>query len=217
MSLNEKLKNEIESIVNAIATELDIKDSTREEALKLSREVLRDSSDVITYIHIGQYEKAREILEKLKEKVLKLLELVDPHIELKYSGFINNAFMEYAEAAILYGIVVEGRIPRPEELHIYPVPYILGLCDAVGELKRHTIELLRQNKLDEAFQYIDLMEHIYNILKKLDYPEALTPGLRHKIDIMRRIIEDLKTFSIDISKRIELIERLEAVSKCTMS
>jgi len=61
--------------------------------------------------------------------------------------------------------------------------------------------------------YLDVMEAIYQWLKKLNYPDALMPGVRHKVDVARRLIEDTKVLYLNTINSYELRKRIEEVSK----
>jgi len=190
---------------------LEVKDSVRENAIKMSRDIIRLSSDAITYTHLNDREKARETIQKLDELVKEFIKLVEPHEELKHSGFVNNALTEYVEAKQFYSYVFEGRLLSLAELKVHYVPYLLGLCDFVGELRRFVIDRLRERDITKCFECLRVMELIYNAVRKLDYPDALVPGLRHKVDVMRRLIEDLRAYLLDIATRIELMEAISSL------
>ncbi len=198
--------------IEVIDSILQLKDSVREEIIKTCRDIIRLSGDAITYVHLGELEKANESIEKAKELVEKVLQLVDPHPELKYSGIVNNALSEFVEAKLVLTLVSEGRVPSFEELGFHYIPYLNGLCDFVGELKRMAIDAIHRDDYAYARKLLQIMEGVYSELRKLDYPDALTPGLRHKVDVMRRIIEDLRAFMVDMEKRWTLIKLLERSS-----
>lgn len=206
------LKHVFEAVnksIREIERILQSKDSVREEAIRTCRDVIRLSKDVITYVHMGDLERARESLKRAEDLVRNVMQLVEPHPELKYSGLINNALSEFIEALLLLHLVSNGSIPTFNDLGFHYIPYLNGLCDFVGELKRMAIDAMRKDDYSYAQKLLQLMEWIYNEVKKLDYPEALVPGLRHKVDVMRKVIEDLRTFLLDLEKRWTLIRMLE--------
>ncbi len=208
-----KICDDLVKSVEAIDKILEVKDSVREELIRITRDVTRLSGDAITYIHLGEYDKAYELLKKVEELVRHVMQLTEEHPDLRYSGLVNNALSEYVEAKLLYAIVVEKRFMRYDEFSIHYIPYLLGLCDLIGELKRLAIDAMRRDDIETAESCLKIMEAAYNSLRRLDYAEALTPGLRHKVDIMRRIVEDLKMFLLDIAKRNVLVDALSRVEK----
>ncbi len=194
----------VEEEVDNVDKVLEEKDLARESAIKMSRDIIRMASDVVTYVHSGEVDKARELLEKLRSLVSEFQRMLQPHPEFRYSGFVNNALTEFVEAMLFFSFVVEKRIPTMEELGVHYVPYLLGLCDFVGELRRYVIDLLRLGKFEKAFEVVEFMERLYEVLRKLDYPDALLPGFRHKVDVMRRLVEDTKLFVMDMESRWRL-------------
>ena len=189
----EVLRRDLEEI-NDILSE---KDRVREEAIKLSRNITRLSSRVVSNIHREKFEEAKLELASLREHVRKLLDLVKEQEDLKYSGIIYNSLSEYVEASLLYSIVVEERFLTLRELDTLIIPYLQGLGDLVGELRRLVVRLLDQLRVEEAEKYAKIMEVIYEGLKVLNYPDHLIPGVRHKVDIAARLVEDTRVLILN--------------------
>ncbi len=196
-------------IIEAIKGRLDELDSVRNEAIKLSREVIRLSGWSITEIHKGDNDKASAYLEECREAAVKLLSMVKPYPELYYSGFVYNAVSEYVEAELFYRIITGSIIPGPGELGVPDVPYLQGLGDVVGELRRHILDLLSRRRVAEAEELLAWMDSILRELKALDYPDAMVPGVRRKADVARRLVEETKALLVDLKTRYELIDRLD--------
>ena len=188
---------------------LSVRDEVREKAIKASRDVIKYSGWAITEIQKGDLDKAKKYLDMLEEATKKFLDLIRPFPELYYSGMAYNALSEYVEAIILYRIVICEDIPGYEDLGIPPTPYLQGLGDVVGELRRLILEDIRRGLYEEAWSYYEIMETIYLALRSLDLPEALAPGVRHKADVARRLTDDTKAFLIDLSTREKLTKLLE--------
>ena len=205
----ERVFEAVNKSIRDIERILQTKDSVREEVIRICRDVIRLSRDVITYTHMGDLGKAGELLKKAEDLVRNVMQLVEPHPELRYSGIINNALSEFIEAVLLFHLVSNGNIPTFDDLGFHYIPYLNGLCDFVGELKRMAIDAMRRDDYGYAQKLLQLMEWIYKEVRKLDYPEALVPGFRHKVDVMRKVIEDLRTFLLDLEKRWTLIRMLE--------
>ncbi len=205
-------KSVIDSVGRA-RQELDVLDSAREGLIRLSREVIRSSGRAITAIHKGDIEEALSYMEKCEEYTRKLLEEAKKHPQLLHTGLVNNAVSEYVEAKLFISLVLGGKLPSFEELEtsvgVPLVPYLQGLGDLVGELKRLALEYVRGDKYDKAWLLLDLAESIYMELQSLDYPDALLPGVRRKADVARKIVDDLKSMLVDLSKREELARLLE--------
>lgn len=182
---------------------LSARDSIRENLMRIGREVVRDSGYVITYIHSGRWEEAEESLRKLRKNYAKLREALSKHPCYEFSNMVINYLSEYAEAEIFYNLVKNRKLIVPGELGIDYVPYVLGLLDVVGELKRFVLTLLSEKKpLSEVNEFFRLMEVIYEHFQHLDYPDAVLPSARRKIDVARGVIESLRYLLIEVSLKI---------------
>ena len=100
-------------------------------------------------------------------------------------------------------------MPTPEELGVGFIPYLQGLGDVVGELRRLALELVRVGRFSDAWMLLEAMEAIYLGLRGLDYPDALAPGIRHKADVARRLVDDTKSMLVDLESRRRLEEAVK--------
>ncbi|MCC6040802.1 MAG: haloacid dehalogenase [Desulfurococcaceae archaeon] len=175
--------------VTAILSE---KDRVREEIIKLTREITRLSSRVVSSVHKGNFEEAERVLLALRSQVQRLLDLVEPHGDLKYTGLVYSSLGEYVEAALFYSVVVDQKLVSMKELGVPIVPFLQGLGDLVGELRRLVVRLLDQTRVNDAEKYLKVMETIYEGLRELNYPDSLIPGVRHKVDVASRLVEDTR-------------------------
>ncbi|ADG91322.1 Translin [Thermosphaera aggregans DSM 11486] len=192
--------------IETVSKILDEKDRVREEAIRFVREIVRMSGDLVSSLHGKNVEDAGKIMASLRVRKTEFLSLLSKHPDLLYSGLSYNALSEYAESIIVYHLVVEGRMPLLEEIDV-PVPaYLQGLGDAVGELRRHIVELLDSGRVEEATYYFRIMEAIYESLKRLDYPDAITPGLRHKVDVAARLVEDTRVLILTTKNSLRMLK-----------
>jgi translin len=83
--------------------------------------------------------------------------------------------------------------------------------EAIGELRRHILDLLRRGDLERSEGLMAAMDEIYYLLITMDYPDAMTGGLRRTTDVARSIIErtrgDLSTTIIQQGLKNALEER----------
>jgi translin len=182
------------------------KDSIREEVIKLTRDIVRLSGNVVHSVHQGKYQEAREQLTKARELVDKLMAITEPHPDLKYSGLAYNGLSEYVEAYMFYSIIVEKTIPSLNKLKTPIIPYLQGLGDLVGELRRYVVKLLNELKVNEAEVLLEAMEAISDNLKIIDYPEPLIPGVRHKVDVAFRLVEDTRVLLLNTKNSLRCLE-----------
>jgi len=179
----------LKEIVSNIITKLEELDRVRDELIKTSRDVIKLSKEVINNVLKGNIEKAHEYLSRLKEIVHLIISKARNYPELYFSGFLTGVLTEYVEATVLYEIVTKSRYPTPQELSVSEVPYLLGLGDVVGELRRLVLDSLRSSDYSRAEKYFKFMEEIYENLSTIVLPDAVVPGLRPKIDNARRLLE----------------------------
>jgi translin len=180
---------EFEKKLDELRRKLDEIDRAREELLKLSREMKRKATLTISSIHANRVPEAKEKMEEA-EGILEELEAYRNY-EIFYP-ITREAMQELVEAAVFLRIVSENRLDIPD-YDIHPSPILTGLADAVGELRRYTLDLLRKSKIEEAERLIGFMEKIYFSLIAFSYPDKVVPGLRGKIDMMRLSLERTKS------------------------
>ena len=204
-----ELAERLSEIVGQCSRYLSERDEARERALKKSRDIIREAGRLVTLIVSGDAEKAGRTLPRLEAMVREYLEALKPYPELYYSGSTYNAVSEYVEAAILYRLVSGEALPGPEDLSVPPVPYLQGLGDVVGELRRLALDMLRRGDLEGAWRMLEYMEDIYLALRSLDYPDSLLPGVRRKTDIARRLVDETKALLLDVAVREELSRKID--------
>ncbi len=197
VSAIENMLREESSKINEV---LSARDVVRENLIKLGREIVRNSGYVVTYIHSGRWGEAEESLRKLREAHARLRDVLSKHPCYEFTNMVIDYLSEYAEAEIFYNLIKYKRLVVSGELGIDYVPYVLGLLDLIGELKRYVLTLLSLEKpLHEAMEFFNLMEKIYEHLQHLDYPDAILPNARRKIDVARGVIESLRHLLVEVS------------------
>jgi translin len=192
----------------------EIKDETREKTLKLSRKMVRLSSRAIKSIHRDEFNEAKQMMDEVSKLNRKIKSLLEKHPDIYHGGFVENAQQEYAEAAILYHIIKENRIPEPAWLGVEDSAFLLGLGDVVGELRRIILDLIRLDEPDKAEKILSIMDDIYTTIMLFDFPDALSRGLRHKCDVARSIVERTRgdlTNAIENAKLKESMSELEKI------
>lgn len=168
---------------------LEAEDTAREKILALTREAVRLSRKAIFKIHEGDLDEAYRILNVVNKVVGELLNFKSTHPRLFYSGSVSSAIAEYVEARVLYAYRRDEELPSYQELMVEPAQYLLGLADFTGELRRLLIRSLSRGDYASAERALKLMEEIFQALATIDVPDALATGLRHKVDVLRALIE----------------------------
>jgi translin len=56
-------------------------------------------------------------------------------------------------------------------------------------LRRFILDALRRDGFERCEELMEVMDEIYSLLVTVDFPEAVTGGLRHSTDAMRGVLE----------------------------
>ncbi len=189
----------LEVAAEGIRAKFDIQTSARDKALTVSRSLIRHCALAIRAVHRDDIDVMNEHLSEAAElaKALKV-DLVD-HPDLFFTGYTQDALKEYVEAEVTCALIKNKPLVMPEELDVPHATYLKGLAEVVGELRRRTLDELRHGYSEETERLLGHMEEIYAILVTMDYPDAITHGLRRQTDIARSIIERTRgdlTFSL---------------------
>jgi translin len=200
----------LEDIAGRLQDDLDEKDTVREIAIKSSRAIIRLSGGAVHSIH--KQEDASEMLSTALDEAARLKSLLEVHPDIWTSGLVSDALQEMAEAAIVHSIYKKGDLPTPDELFVPPAPYLLGLADAIGEVRRFALISLRNGEVEEAVRYLDMMEEMFLVIMRFDYPQALV-AIRRKQDIARSLVEKTRgdvTLAMSAQRLQEKIDELKS-------
>ena len=181
--------NNLQTIVDRILNDFEAKNTARDGALKRSRELIRFCSLSIRASHRHDFEEAAQLLGEASARALELTSDLEPYPDLLHAGYTRDALKEVAEAHIVYALVHHDPLPEPEQLGIPYAAYLGGLAEAVGEMRRFILDLVRQDLLDEAEALFIYMDEIYSVLVTIDFPDAITGGLRRQTDMVRGVTE----------------------------
>ena len=184
-----KITGKLETIAEKARIAFTAKDIAREQALRSSREAIRFCSEGIRAVHRGEYEDAKKKLDSARNLIQELEEVLKDHQDLFHSGFVYSAQKEYAEGRATLAIIVDGTIPDPDELKVGYAAYLNGIAEAVGELRRHTLDTMRKGETTRCEELLEAMDDIYGVLVTMDFPDAMTGGLRRTTDSTRGILE----------------------------
>ena len=161
----------------------------REEAYTTSREVVQAASATIKAVHRGEFDAARVQVAHTRELHERMIQAVEASPQVGYSGFVGDAAREYAESALVLALIADGELPAPGEMGVEGADWLNGLGDAVGELRRHVLDLIRRDEVEEAERYLGMMDEIMQTIMSFDYPEGVTKGLRRRSDQARGHVE----------------------------
>ncbi len=179
----------LNEIAEDVRTHLDAKHRAREEALALSREVIRLSANAIRAVHRHEFDAAETLLAKAKTNLEQTQAGLWEHRDIFHAGFVHDAQKEFAEAHCTLALIAGRPLPAPGTLGVMAGSYLNGLGETVGELRRHLLDSLRAGDIQHCEDCLTAMGDIYDVLVTMDYPEAVTSGLRRTADAMRGILE----------------------------
>jgi translin len=203
------ITDNLESIADQIRQGFSAIDSARERALPLCREVIRHSSQAIRALHRQEFDQARGLLDSTRNMLNEAKQTVAPYSELINTSFMRDAQKEFAEGSITLALVTGNPPPRPDELGVEAAAYLNGLGEAVGELRRYLLDSMRRGDLSHGEAILSAMDDIYSILVTMDFPDAITGGLRHTTDAVRGILEKTRSDLTLAMRQKDLEERLE--------
>jgi translin len=203
----------LENIGEKIRQYLEEKNAARDRALQHSRTLIRHCSVAIRAIHRGERAKAKEHLEKARELHETLRDELAPYPDLYHAGYTMSALKEYAEANIVYALFGGESLPDPDILGVEYTAFLGGLGEAVGEMRRRVLDVLRHDSVEEAERLLSAMEDIYGLLVTIDFPDSLTGNLRRITDMVRGVTERTRGDLTTTLQQHALKEALEAVEK----
>lgn len=208
---------DLSDLSQQLRTDFDSKTAARERGLAGSRSAIRACGNAIRALHRLEVDTAESLLAEAQGHLDEARRALADHPEILYAGFVHDAEKEVAEARITHALVTGGTLPRPADLGIAAAPYTKGMAEAVGELRRHLLDLLRKGELERCEEMLGSMDDIYNVLVTMDYPDGITMGLRRLTDVARSIIErtrgDFTTSVIQDSLRRALEAHAEGIAR----
>jgi len=201
----------LDAIADQIRQSFSARDAAREKVLTLCREVIRYSSTTIRAVHRQEFAPARELLSSAANQLKTAEEEVAVYPEFRYTGFFRDAQKEFSEASITLALVSEEPIPAPDALGVEYAAYLNGLGEAVGELRRYLLDGIRRDDLSRVESLLSAMDDIYNVLVTMDFPDAITSGLRRTTDMVRGVLERTRSDLTLVIRQNKLEQKLRVL------
>jgi len=183
------LGGELGAIAGEIRAYFTAEDEAREKALRLCRQIIRNSANAIRAVHRQEQDKARQILDSTYKLVQEINYSLNDHPGLLHSGFVHDAQKEFAEGSITFALIVGKELPKAEAIGVDYAAYLNGLGEAVGELRRYLLDSMRRGDFSRCEELLGAMDDIYGTLMTMDFTEIITHGLRRTTDAIRGVIE----------------------------
>ncbi len=192
--------------VEAVIAQLDATNTAREASLVISRTLIRQCANTIRAIHRREWPEAEQLLRGAAATAAELRGPLNTYPAIFHAGYSQDAFKEYAEAHLTFALVRNIPLPTAAEIQVEPAAYLNGLGEAVGELRRHLLDGLRRGPAGEREEaLLAIMDEIYGWLVTIDFPDAVTAGLRRTTDVVRGILEKTRG-DLTLSLRQQALE-----------
>lgn len=200
-------------IGESILAALDGMNAARERALAETRQIVRLSANTIRAVHRHDFEEAERLLGQAADMQAALSGELADYPNIYWSGYVQDAQKEFAEANITLAIIAEREWPGPDELGVEGAVYLNALGEVVGELRRYALDAMRRWDLESGERMLGIMNTIYELLVTVDYPDAVTRGLRRTTDMARGVMERTRgdlTVALQQRALTRALERVEA-------
>ncbi len=201
------MQSRIDEIAARSLDEFRAKHERREQAIRVSREVVRTSANAIRAIHRNELDEARELIAAADALVHETQQTLEGHADLYFTGYTQDAQKEYAEACAVFAFIARTELPLPADIGVETPSYLNGLAEAASELRRYILDSLRRDDDSRAEELMRYMDDVYNILVVMDFPDALTSGLRRTTDQLRGVLERTRG-DLTMTMRQRRLERL---------
>ena len=199
----------LDTIMERVRDDFAAKNVAREKALPLCREAIRFSANAIRAVHRNDFATAQELVGKAGTQVATAKASLAGHADIYHAGFVHDSQKEFAEASITLALISGRELPTPESLDVELPAYLNGMGEAVGELRRHLLDTLRSGDVEQCETWLRDMDEMYSVLVTVDYPDAMTGGLRRTTDSVRGILEKTRgDLTLSVQQR-RLEQRLE--------
>ena len=163
--------------------------AAREQAFPLTRQVIHLCDSAIRAAHRQEYDQTRSLLQQAQAHLDQIRVALQDHPNLYHAGYVADAQKEYAEAWATLAYLSGAPLYGPNDLGIEVTPYLNGLAEAASELRRSILDALRRDDIAPCERWMETMDEVYSLLVTVDFPEAITGGLRRTTDQLRGVLE----------------------------
>ncbi len=181
--------DEIAGIAAAARTRLDARHRAREATIGAARAAIQASAASIRATHRGEFDNARVLADEARAHLEGANLATETTPDVRSGGPLGDAKKEFTEAELTLAFVRGDPLPTPEQLGVDPAPYLNGMAEAASELRRQTLDCMRRGELERAETLLGAMDDVYSMLVTIDYPDAVTGGLRRTTDALRAVLE----------------------------
>jgi translin len=199
---------QINEIGGSAMEELSQRHQGREQALQLCREIIQLSANSIRALHRREFDQANDLLGQAALRVEQAGTYLEKYPEIYHAGFLSDAQKEYAEALFVRAFLMDREVPQAGEVGVELSAYLKGMGEAASELRRYILDSLRRDDTSRCEEFLETMDAVYSLLVSLDFPDAITGGLRRTADQVRGVLERTRGDLTMALRQRELTERL---------
>ncbi len=201
-----------DSAAEAVVDRLASVQSAREVALAACRRATRFAGGAVRAVHTREPARWEELFGQSEQSLREAQAALGPFPAVYYAGFLQDAEKEYGEAALTRTLVEGGPLPTWDDLSIGLAPWLNGLCEAASELRREVLDRLREGSSGRAEALLRSMDSVYELVMGVDFPDALTGGLRRSADALRAVLERTRSDLTTTALQLRLQASLESAA-----
>jgi translin len=205
----------LSAIIETIRADLTRRNDVRDATLRRSRELVRLCANSIRAVHRHEFDEAASLLAQTRAAAAEMVADLAALPDLYYTGYTQDALKELAEAHLVHAFVTGASLPTPEELAVPSSTFLNGMSEAASEMRRFALDMIRLGRVEEALPYLAIMDEVYSQQITIDFPDAITGGLRRQTDVLRSILERTRG-DVTMSTRQEAMRQALATFEARM-
>lgn len=209
--MDEVLQAWLDKLASLAEEDMATQNEVRDAVLQQSRELIRLCSNAIRAGHREDWDNAEALLAEADSVGRAMQSRLTPYPELYYAGYTQDALKELVEARVTLALISQRALPPLEKTAIPLNTYLNGVCEAASEMRRRCLDLLRQENFDEAERLLRAMDAVYEVLMSFSYPDAVTRGLRRRVDQLRGVLERTRG---DLTSSLQMVRLRDALQAC---
>jgi len=179
----------LQALTNDIIQRFEAVGTARDHAVTQGRQVIRLAANAVRAMHRESFDDAIALLDQASALLGDIGDITRPFQNVYWAGYVQDAMKEFTEASITLAILRGEPLPGPDDLSVADGAYLNGLAEAASELRRDTLDALRANEIERALELMGAMDSVYAVLVTVDFPDAITGGLRRTTDQLRAVLE----------------------------
>ena len=179
----------IDQLVGACVSQIEASHAAREQAIRASRELIRSCANSIRAAHRAEFAEAERLLGEAGAIAERLAGATAGNPDIRFAGYTQDALKEFAEAHLVLAFLAGREPPPAAAIAVEPAAYLNGLAEAASELRRAILDGLRRGETERGEALLQIMDDVYSALVTVDYPDAVTGGLRRTTDALRAVLE----------------------------